>query len=287
MSKPLCFVFQELAEQTADQMRTAFGCQMPWSEETNTETILLTLKSRYPHAVSVMAFSKMQEKANGADWEFWFVDQKAKIGIPLRIQAKRIQPDLGVYRSLFYKRRTQMNKLIQRAAADKMFPAYVFYTYLNKPNDVESLGKALGYGSGWNDIFGCLFASATAVHKQNSTHIKYIQNVCRPWHELVCRCVTSSKNSSSASPNLPDIVHNSLQSFAANYHPERVGYDRAAPIDGDMNVPEPRDLPEYVSAMLSPRAGRELEDFVFRRSGAEDRWIKGIVLISDRQEQPG
>jgi hypothetical protein len=130
MRKILCEAFQDLADQTAKRIKAAHDSGMRWSEESNTEHLLLTLATRYPDQVAISAFTKRREAANGADWEWWFLGASGAYG--MRVQAKRIALPNEIFSHLRRRAkgqsRDQMTALIAEAKREGLTPAYCFYT---------------------------------------------------------------------------------------------------------------------------------------------------------------
>ena len=76
MIEHVCRVFQQLAHLSFVRISEAQASGLNWSEETNTETLLLTIRRRLARYVHVHSFSKKKEALNGSDWEWWFVNDQ-------------------------------------------------------------------------------------------------------------------------------------------------------------------------------------------------------------------
>lgn len=69
------------------------------------------------YRIATEAFTKHQESIHGADWEWWFLNVKAKPKLVVRIQAKILDFKTGSYRQLHYKNGKQTDKLIAQCTA--------------------------------------------------------------------------------------------------------------------------------------------------------------------------
>lgn len=184
----LCATFRDLAAQTWRRIGQAARAKLFWSEETNTETLLLSLQERHPCEVIVSATTKRREGRIGADWEWWFTDGH-RWGA-MRVQAKRIKLPQERFDGLFAQRvgasvTRQIDLLIERARANGMAPVYCFYVHSQR-------WPALAL---WPDRhmradeptpLGCLIAHASSVRELHSTTLARIATVSFPWHLLVC-----------------------------------------------------------------------------------------------------
>ena len=171
MTTKLCQIFRELGSQTHQRIGAARVSGMRWSEESNTEHLLLTLSTQCPDQVTVRAFTKRREAEVGADWEWWFVGPRGAYG--MRIQAKRIKLPSEVFSHLRYRPKghvhDQMTSLIRAATVDNLTPAYCFYV-------ASSAGPTSG----------CLIGHAQVIERARSSSLKSLHPYLHPWHRLVC-----------------------------------------------------------------------------------------------------
>lgn len=98
------------------------------SEETITDVNLLDLRVRNPRSVEVYRMSKWQEGTKtGADWEWWIGGGHSWVG--MRIQAKLLRPGRlsQLPKLMGYRRGQQLQRLLESAQRDGLFPIYCFY----------------------------------------------------------------------------------------------------------------------------------------------------------------
>jgi hypothetical protein len=190
----LCHTFQKTADWVWQQIGNADRHGLAFSEETITETILLELKAEHPAEVSLCAFTKREEKKNGADWEWWIGRPGRWLG--MRVQAKRVALPREEFKRLqtYGSRKgapSQLDVLIASAARDRLNAAYCLYVHSKKwptlgawplfrPSPVNSLSPK-----------GCLIADARAVKASRSNALSKIAPVALPWHLLVCQCAST------------------------------------------------------------------------------------------------
>jgi hypothetical protein len=228
------------------------------NEETITESTLLNLATAFcGHGLFVRIFTKAEERRNGADWEFWFVQGRRATG--LRVQAKRLFPG-GAYSSL-NSSGPQTTTLINNAG--NCCPVYVFY------NDAGAYRSSLPRCSCGEyrarSYLGCTLAPAVAVAHAGRNVASSLQEITIPWHCLLCE--STAKRTS-----LPDVIAKNLNKYAAqpDHHQCEV-------------VETPRQFQPYTGAEFDP--GPELT-----RSGGyeEPGWLEeylsektlaGIALV--------
>ncbi|GBF59251.1 hypothetical protein PbB2_02943 [Candidatus Phycosocius bacilliformis] len=177
----------------------SLGLQL--NEETITETILFHLAKQFQGGdLSVTPFTKPQEKANGADWEMWFMDGSKAVG--LRVQAKRLFAKNG-YASLT-PNGPQTKTLISQSS--DCYPVFVLYndraTYkLKRPVCGCKSYRGLSY-------LGCTLASAYSVKHLKECNPTTLNPICIPWHCILCPV------RSKPSPSLPEVVAGSINARA-------------------------------------------------------------------------
>jgi hypothetical protein len=178
MTIQLCHTFQTLAACTWKTINVAHSCGMRWSEESNTEFLLLNLRLHHPKEISITAFTKRKEASNGADWQWWFLSSGASYG--MLIQAKRVGLPEETFDKLYHK--DQMNRLIEAARADGLTPAYCFYVASDR----------LSWNPAWpmyeQRQTGCLIGHAEQVRDAHSKRLSRLSPLLMPWHFLVCQC---------------------------------------------------------------------------------------------------
>lgn len=96
----LCDTFRTQSKRTWNLLGCASKIDSPINEETITELLLLNIKKYHQKDLFVKSFNKSEEKLNGADWEWWFLNSTAKRGMGWRVQAKRIFASTHNYKSL-------------------------------------------------------------------------------------------------------------------------------------------------------------------------------------------
>jgi hypothetical protein len=255
----LCDTFKSLSQSTSSRIREAQRAGLKWSEETNTETLLLTLQRKCPGRVQVSAIEKWREREIGADWEWWFVGPRL-MGYPMRVQAKRINLDKGRFLGLWHRTQSmqenQMDTLVGRAEADGFTPAYCFYTGETRHNGMP---------------MGCLLAHAQRVKSVNSSKLKDLASICMPWHEIVCECGHPERG-------LQQVAAAGSRDMA-NLKTGRPDWDDDEPYLGGI-----RRVPAYVRTLLEMGPPDRLSDSqistIFRGARAVQRRVRGIVVIA-------
>ena len=102
----LCPDFIRLNLQTGRNLYAARESMFPLCEDTVTEMNLLEIASRHQDRVIVKRFNRKEESKGGADWSWWFLDEKEKEAIGFRIQAKIIDWRSDKFRYLHYESRS-------------------------------------------------------------------------------------------------------------------------------------------------------------------------------------
>lgn len=271
----ICSTFKELAALTWRRIGQANRAGLFWSEETNTETLLLTMQERHPGQIAISAIPKWREARIGADWEWWFGEPGAWIG--MRVQAKRIKLPQERFDGLFSQRAksqpaTQIDTLIDRADRDGIIPAYCFYVH-------SSRWPSLGF---WPQRhmaedeptpLGCLIGHASSVRAMRSTTLSKIASISFPWHLLVCP----------ADPTLPMAV-NLAKVFRASFRALPTPTAVAAKLGHvDWPMMEPvQSLPDHVRPLLNRLQGEEavggdsyVNEFI------RGRQLRGVALFTD------
>jgi hypothetical protein len=270
----LCETFKELAHATWTRLGASAATGLPWSEETNTETLLATLAERHPRHVRLRAFTRRDEALNGSDWEWWIGAPGAWFG--MRVQAKRIHRTNGRFVGIHRQRSrghtsTQMNTLIARAAEDGLAPVYCFYVHSSTwPSNAIWLAQS--NTSPNRKLAGCLIAHASAVRATRSETLAKIGEVCVPWHYLVC---ADSCGDGPAADRIRDLLHGSAY---AGDHARGLLADW---YDEDFPLPLVRqNLPGHVEIAFLD-ADRPVYDGVESpKHYAQSRGLNGFVVIN-------
>jgi hypothetical protein len=271
----LCDTFKDLAALTWRRMGQADSMGFFWSEETNTETLLLTLAERHPTRVIVESVTKEREALIGADWEWWLGEPGNWMG--MRVQAKRLKLPHERFDRIFSQKarkqpNTQMNTLIRRAHEDGVTPAYCFYVHSKR-------WPLVGYWperhmiEGEGTPLGCLIAHASAVRVGRSTTLPNVAKVSSPWHHLVCEAGQEPSC-------LADRVHMVMrQSLWASGTSSRLSAGEDNP-DWPLFNPV-RELPPHVRVLAHRAAGTlGSEDKEPLFAAALERGLAGVALFS-------
>lgn len=265
MTGALCRSFRDLGAQTWRRLESAARTGLAWSEETNTETVLLELRERHPSAIKILSFTKTREAKNGSDWEWWIGGKGAWFG--MRVQAKRLKKTHPQFwRLKEYKAKNaaspQIDTLIQAAKRDGLTPAYCLYVF-------DGLRRAVGAGPLAHYPEGCLVGHAAAIKHLDSNDLGSLAPVLLPWHLLVCDCVKGAAGSTIAG-----CAQGTLQrSWAAARSDDR--------IDPMLTLLEPvADLPDYMKLLGVGAVDEErVVAQIMVSAKAEVRGIRGLVLI--------
>lgn len=178
-----------LAGWTWNRQNEARKLGLTLQEETLTEMLLLRIaRDCAPLGLKVRMFTRAQERANGADWEWTFASEHCSIA--LRVQAKRLYmsgPDTGRYGGWKHLG-NQATTLITDAGTD-YYPVFLFYN--NYASKVFSRRPSHGfYGpSQW----GCAFADAQDIEKSPTNWPEDVIDKMHPWHELFDLCAIAGR----------------------------------------------------------------------------------------------
>lgn len=256
-----CELFTYLSHWTHNRLNTAKQLGMAYGEETITEHNLLLLKLNLQQQVKLKSFTRTEESLNGADWEWWIGRHGSWFG--MRVQAKRIYYPKQNFPKLYsYKTAsapdTQINILIQRAAAAGITPAYCLYV-----------------GDPAPEFSGCQIADAYAVKAVNDKNYSALTPILKPWQNLVCSGVGGSGGSSDPDGNTPDdpaqLAHECLQSSLNSALEISDGFEfkRTSEIR--------EELPDY---LLDLRKFGDVEDDRLRKLAIEKR-LQGFLVLDE------
>ncbi|WP_316158696.1 MULTISPECIES: DUF6615 family protein [unclassified Bradyrhizobium] len=271
MTDDICRTFKELAEETWRRIFTADEVGLPWSEESNTENILLALRTRHPHEVAVASFSKRREAAIGADWEWWFVGRSSAYG--MRVQAKRIKLSSEIFSHLHYHPKghlhDQMTTLIMNAGKDGLLPVYCFYV-ASKRRSTESVWPS-ALKLNLQPISGCLIGHAQCIQGAGSNDLHILAPYLLPWHLLVCgQKIGKSKDlAQTAEAAIRGALSGSL-TIAPRF--DDVDLDKVL-------LPQRRDIPNYVRELLAGDPAQYDVESILKEARASARGIRGVVVF--------
>jgi hypothetical protein len=104
-------------------------------EESLTDWMLFELSER-SHRLRYYAFTRNEEKLNGADWEWWVLAQN--YAYRFRVQAKKLKSTADNYSSICYsnEKGMQIELLLNAAESDGAYPLYMFYSSEEQSVDV-------------------------------------------------------------------------------------------------------------------------------------------------------
>lgn len=266
----LCRSFVEVGHRTSRDLRYAWTSNLLFGEETITETNLLMLRRRHPSRIRVQSFTKQQEAANGADWEWWFVDRSRRIGFPMRVQAKRLPKNSETFKGLLTRQagsapKPQIDMLIDSAHQANVVPLHVFY--LNE-QVMQSLGDSHRTRFGLQNLraeLGCWVGLSDVIRSSQKKSLTGLRSLIFPWHLLVC----PKTSEAGGPPPLPVRVRDTLRRA-----PGRLSQAQAS----ENEIPELQDLPDYARQLLDGvRVGWDT-------SYALKLGVRGVVLFLDDEE---
>ncbi|ESZ60191.1 hypothetical protein NL532_25805 [Mesorhizobium sp. C120A] len=266
---PICQSFQQKADWVWRQIADADRHGLAFSEETITETILLDLQREHPEEVRLRAFTKREEKNNGADWEWWIGRPGRWLG--MRIQAKRLALPREEFKQLqSYGRKNgsppQIDVLIAEAAKHSLNPGYCLYIHSRKWPTLRAWPVYGFVGGGPLSPQGCLLASANAVKATGSNALTRIAPVAVPWHLMVCHCAAGVFNR-----GIADAAWAMLRASS-----ELAGGDL-----GDGLFPPVEELPPHMR--LLREAGESDGIAAELRHIAIGRGLRGFLLIQEER----
>ncbi len=121
---------------------TAKLAELPFGEETITETILLDLATQHPREISVFPFHSRMEGRTGADWGWCFHDSAAGRFTRMLVQAKvldaRDQTYARLDRTIGNTSVRQIDRLLETARQRRCPALYAFYNHLSDASRVPS-----------------------------------------------------------------------------------------------------------------------------------------------------
>jgi hypothetical protein len=270
MAATICDTFQQLADTTWELIESAHQLGMRWSEESNTESLLLELRRRHPSQIFIQAFTKRREVKLGADWEWWFLGRTRVYG--MRVQAKRISLPRETFGKLRYTpkghRKDQMTTLIERAQHDGLTPTYCFYVASQRYTRGATWLAAISPQP--SQPSGCLIGHAQVVQNVGSSTLRQLASSLMPWHFLVCPFVGAGADlGASAAVAMQSLARGELVIAPPLLSITTEG--EAAPY-----LAEPRtETPPHVRRLLEGRDGTVLDGVL------KERGIRGLLVIRD------
>ncbi|MEF0940854.1 DUF6615 family protein [Rhizobium sp. BR 362] len=179
----LCQTFLELGDAISRNLELAYGSHISYGEETITEGSLLQIWNRHSAIIDIQTFSKPREAMNGADWEWHLIGRKYTL--KMRVQAKRLAKNgLQIKRLYSQKAKTaphpQIDMLIADATLQGLLPVYCFYSAEAARSTWTTATMPPRYQA------GCLAGRASDIKVRGSKYLYSIEQVCVPWHFLVC-----------------------------------------------------------------------------------------------------
>ncbi|WP_338722403.1 DUF6615 family protein [Devosia sp. XK-2] len=276
-----CRSFADESREVWSDMSDALRLGISRQEETTTENLLLSLARKHDgRGLKIQTFTRSEEASNGADWAFWFAS-KSRLGIELRVQAKRLFSHSGRYESLFHQSPSQQKAAKARGGETpnqcealisnrgNAIPVYVFYN--SNALSLTAGQVALAACSPLSvfvdeAVWGISVASAFAVRsadwgKKDRPHD--FLNV--PWHLLLCSCYWPDR---SIDASLPALIGNGLRHLFG---------DHAFDDERDINFEPHENQPDWVGLLREREAAREtLTDFMREAN------LKGVAVFSER-----
>lgn len=122
-------LLQGLAETTQQRIVEAHKFDLNYGETTITDFCLLEIARAKLQQIAVVAARGQMERKRGFDWE-WYIKYPATKWFRFSVQAKKMSPETGTYRSLRHQvapGEFQIDILAKFAALKKTIPLYAFY----------------------------------------------------------------------------------------------------------------------------------------------------------------
>ncbi len=183
----LCNIFKKQASYIWKLIEKSRKVNFQLKETSLTDFNMLMLKLNGNGSVITYPFNQREEANNGADWEWWFVNQNSWLGF--RVQAKVIDTNSDSFIHLHYAKRSkktkkvlkiQCNSLIKNAAISSTIPIYCFYIHTDKGTIASKPNP---------DFYGCSLLGAFEVqklYKKKQRKLADIETKVVGWHSLVC-----------------------------------------------------------------------------------------------------
>ena len=262
-----------------ERRETAKCVQMPFSEETITDTVLLDLGTHHPKELKIIPFNKHEEGKTGADWEWCFYDLSEQTYLPMLVQAKLLDDQEKRYshinRTIGSTGIRQIDRLLETSRKRGVPAIYVFYNHLSDINRVPSVCRCYRCRECW----GCSVALATAVRSAKSTEFDVLRTHSKPWVCLLCRDDRSQSDlPSRALATLNDLYKHSQHQFE----------EADATIADQTFLPDSpqKNPPDYFGRLikLDHIENPDEREEVVRQIASENPGLGGIVLATDSAE---
>lgn len=294
----MCRSFRAEARKVFSDMADAAMLGISRDEETITQDLLLSLAKKHRGGgLDIKTFTKSEERANGADWAFWFAGYKG-LGIGVRIQAKRLFEKEVRYKSLYHqsekqRKESKVSGLLTPNQCetllnhrDGMIPMYAFYNSyaIYKSGLFRHYFRANSFplrDKYWNgdwsiEDWGISVGAAIAVKNANwgkNNHPGEFPMI--PLHCLFCTCCWDEHP---VDTSLPFLIGYGLQKM---YSISASGVDETDDVKRDLDFSfEPtEDAPRWVGLMregISSEIG--LEEEMSRLQ------LKGVAVIGEVPE---
>jgi hypothetical protein len=270
-----------LAQTTWARREAVKQHNLPFGEESITETILMDLAMAYPGRMSILPFNKRQEGENGADWAWAFASSDGSHVLPMLVQAKLLDikdfeyPELGRAVGKRTPPVLQIDQLLKAANRHRWPALYAFYNHLSDPSRIPSVCRSLPRnGLGMHESWGITIALASHVRAaMNDYTFDTHREHSVPLHCLLCSSATGERPSSGSAglalgrlKKMRDFISTDVTQLAEPFLPEK-------PLD---RMPE-----------LFLEADRILElhgqerDYRLDRLAEENPDIAGVVTFRD------
>ena len=229
-------------------------------EESITDWLLFALSESLT-SLKYKTFSRHKEaRETGADWEWWFVDDKK--ALCLRIQAKKLFASKDNYNSLAYTNKygLQIEKLIDNAKTKNALPFYTFY-YSSPCNP-----KVLCAGTTWNKKDCGIFISPAKqlyndfiIHGKKKVTDSDILTLSNPLHCLVC-CTNAT--------SVDEVYRHISMSYKESITEEEGLHDSA---------------PNYVLFLLNQKESEEIPELYEKEFEQQINDLNNLIVIDLRE----
>jgi hypothetical protein len=263
----LCNLFMTRSVETWTLLRRARAANLGFKEESITDMHLLAFKECGLEGFDVHSFTRQDERANGADYEFWFLDRTGT-SLGVRVQAKRVDNNEDL-KALNYlpttATSTQSQTLLDVCRKEDMLPAYCIYVYSEA---FLEPGHGCSLLSPW---------IVSAFPSNRTVSLEKVNYSLVPWSVLVCRS-RGKWDSPTAAPSLTCVVAQAWRSAIGYGHehrpPEIEVSDEWQSFGRDIFKASP---PLYVLRLID--AGTERQAMVEEQ--LVERNLRGVVVIRE------
>lgn len=185
---PLCPTFRDAATTIFRDYQAGRPVGLvPW-ETSFTDSALLRIATRHPHQVLAHRFDGKNERATGADWEWWFCSPAGITG--LRVQAKRMDPKRDSFSVSKRVDGVQQAETLCRAAyVRRASPFYVLYGDRVPTTTQPTVAPGpCPHGPFDPTLWGAALVHASVVRARlaGPRPARSLLELASPWHHLVC-----------------------------------------------------------------------------------------------------